>query len=223
MSLLMLRLAAWQFERLDERKLYVKQLSSELAGAGTPVDTADDLTGLTEYRKVVVRGQVSVENWVFVRNVLRDGVRGFQQLVPLRLADGTTVVVNAGFLTEDYGNDLQPQPSQPRVVSIVGVTREAQKTKGNVGGTQPFGSGTVPTMSAVDPARLQQFAGGAVAPLWIQQLEPRAEVPLTLPPPDLTEGPHFSYALQWVAFTLIITVGYSVLLYRVAREGSVRQ
>ena len=36
--------------------------------------------------------------------------------------------------------------------------------------------------------------------------------------PELSEGPHLGYAVQWFTFTTIAVVGYALLLRRVARD-----
>src|SRR5262249_56582355 len=38
---------------------------------------------------------------------------------------------------------------------------------------------------------------------------------IAVPPPELGEGPHLSYAFQWFTFTLIAIVGYPIILRRV--------
>jgi hypothetical protein len=41
-----------------------------------------------------------------------------------------------------------------------------------------------------------------------------------VPPPELSEGPHLSYAVQWFIFSTIAVVGYPVVLRRVViRRG----
>ena len=37
--------------------------------------------------------------------------------------------------------------------------------------------------------------------------------------PELSEGPHLGYAVQWFTFTTIAVVGYALLLRRVAGTG----
>jgi hypothetical protein len=39
-----------------------------------------------------------------------------------------------------------------------------------------------------------------------------------LPPPELTEGPHLSYAIQWFIFSSIAVIGYPLILRRRAGE-----
>jgi cytochrome oxidase assembly protein ShyY1 len=43
-------------------------------------------------------------------------------------------------------------------------------------------------------------------------------VPTVLDLPELDEGPHFSYAVQWFIFSTIAIVGYPLILRRNARE-----
>ena len=42
-----------------------------------------------------------------------------------------------------------------------------------------------------------------------------------VPPPDLGEGPHLGYAVQWFLFAAVGLVGYPFLLRRRAREAQV--
>lgn len=219
MSLLMVRLAIWQFDRLEERKESVAALRGELSGPGIAIASAADMTAAGPGRKVVLDGTVGVTHWIYVRNVLHEGIRGFYELVPITLTDGSVVVVNAGFLEEQSGKDDRSEPLlPPRPVRVIGLTRNSETSGGQIAERQYEGTGNVPTVTAVDTNKLATASGSEVAGLWVQQLEPRSEVPIPLPSPDLSEGPHFAYALQWLSFTAIITVGYGVLLFRVRRD-----
>lgn len=219
MSILMVRLAIWQFDRLDERKVEVAALRAELAGPPAVVDEAVDLGAIDANRKVEVRGTVDRSKWVFVRNVLQEGVRGYHELVPVTLADGSVVVVKAGFIEEEAGqDDIAARYGFPQPVAVIGLTRHGQSSIIQPTERQFGGDGNVATVGAVDFGQLSALAPGPLAPVWVQQLEPGLTDATVLPSPDLTEGPHLGYGLQWVSFTLIITVGYGFLLYRVATD-----
>jgi surfeit locus 1 family protein len=60
-----------------------------------------------------------------------------------------------------------------------------------------------------------------VLPLAIQLTEqdrpPPAALPVRLPPEELSEGPHLSYAIQWFTFATIAVVGAVILLRRERR------
>ena len=50
-----------------------------------------------------------------------------------------------------------------------------------------------------------------------QSPRPEGDLPIVLDPPELDQGPHLSYAVQWFIFTTIAIVGYLLILRRVAR------
>ena len=83
-------------------------------------------------------------------------------------------------------------------------------------------TGRLPNLARADIARFQQQVPEQLVPAWVQlQTEvprPTGRVPRTLPPPELTEGPHFSYAVQWFIFSTIAVVGYPLILRRRERE-----
>ena len=43
-------------------------------------------------------------------------------------------------------------------------------------------------------------------------------LPRRLPVPELSEGPHLSYAIQWFAFALILGIGYPLFVAKQERE-----
>jgi surfeit locus 1 family protein len=61
-------------------------------------------------------------------------------------------------------------------------------------------------------------------PVYLQLSEqdpPQVEgLPAPAPLPELSEGPHLGYALQWFAFATIALVGYVVLLRRGRRPAA---
>jgi surfeit locus 1 family protein len=44
-------------------------------------------------------------------------------------------------------------------------------------------------------------------------------LPRRLPPPELTNGPHLSYAIQWFSFAAIVLIGSFTLFRRTVRRG----
>ncbi|MEJ7584193.1 MAG: hypothetical protein WKF43_08930 [Acidimicrobiales bacterium] len=76
----------------------------------------------------------------------------------------------------------------------------------------------------MDVAHYARQIDAPVTLAWVQQraIVPAPDattiVPRTLGRPELDEGPHFSYAMQWFIFTTIALVGYPLILRRNARE-----
>jgi cytochrome oxidase assembly protein ShyY1 len=81
---------------------------------------------------------------------------------------------------------------------------------------------TSPTVSRVDLTQLAATLGEEVLPMYVLLAEQDPAQPNGLPRPaplpELTEGPHLSYALQWFAFATIAIVGLVVLVRRDLRD-----
>jgi cytochrome oxidase assembly protein ShyY1 len=88
------------------------------------------------------------------------------------------------------------------------------------GSARPDANGVVGRPS---PEGLRARLGTAVYPLAIQltdQDEPQpGDLPVPIGWPELSEGPHLSYAIQWFSFAAIAVVGAVVLLRRERRRA----
>lgn len=214
MSVLMLSLANWQHSRLDERKA----LNSEIkAGMAAPPVEIDSITvDAPAYTRVRVTGTWDPANTVYRRYVIVNGTQGFEMLEPMQVSGGL-IYVNLGFVPIEKGKDKPLDFAAQNIVTIEGLLREPIRTDKRVGTVDA--SPNVPTMTEVDTEKLEQVSGREVAPVWVQltsPVEPGGPVPLD--PPDLNEGPHFSYMLQWIAFTITIWIGWIVLCWRTVRK-----
>ena len=100
----------------------------------------------------------------------------------------------------------------------VGVVGLAQSTTGTA---KQAGRQQV-TIDHLDLRRYEKYSNLDLYPVALQliaQTPPQADdLPQPLDAPDLSEGPHFSYAVQWFIFTTIAVVGYPVILFKVARD-----
>ena len=60
---------------------------------------------------------------------------------------------------------------------------------------------------------------GDELPAWYAQaLGPADVIPVPDDPPDLGEGPHLGYAVQWFSFASIALIGWLVLMVRRPRN-----
>jgi surfeit locus 1 family protein len=96
---------------------------------------------------------------------------------------------------------------EPESGNVVGLALAAPRTRGDV-----------------DPAKLRDSLPYTLLPFIVQQLPDCAttapsNAPRRLPPPELTNGPHLSYVIQWFSFAVIILVGTAALLRRKVRRA----
>lgn len=214
------RLGEWQFHRLEDRRERNAIIErNEEAGPspvgdvlapGRPVARAD------EWRIVEASGTYAVDDTVIVRYRTRDGEAGVDVVVPLELADGTSLLVDRGwYATDNRGATTEDVPAPPEgEVSVTGWVR--QDAEGD--STQVTDKST----RAVDSEEIAQALDREVLGGWVdlRSETPEPQTPL-LPVelPELDEGPHFFYGLQWWFFGALAIFGFLFLIYDEMRGG----
>jgi surfeit locus 1 family protein len=141
---------------------------------------------------------------------------GSDVLTPLLLPDGRAVIVDRGWVPADAGGPPVPGAEPPGgVVTIDAVLLPFEASSETAGPTSD-------TITKVDLGLLQRRVDAPLLPMYIQlrsQSPPQAgRYPIPAALPELGEGPHFSYAIQWFSFATIALVGGAILLRRDLRE-----
>jgi cytochrome oxidase assembly protein ShyY1 len=219
----MINLGFWQLRRLDERRTFNHAVSTR--STETPAPLAEVLPPGTdpasvEWRRVTATGSYDTAATVLVRDRPLDGRPGWQVLTPLRLPDGTALVIDRGWVPGD-GDRGRPSfvPGPPSGdVSVVARLRVSQK-RPTFAASDPA-TGTLTEIGTIDVPRLARQSPYPLAPMYAELTEQRPAVgaggPVLLPMPQLDEGPHLSYAVQWFLFSACVPVGW-VLVVRKSR------
>ena len=160
--IMMINLGFWQLRRLHERKTYNASVRAnesqpaqpveDVLHSGDPVSVGHDLN----FRRVAATGTYDTSNEIIVRARSLNGTPGVWALTPLRLADGTGVVVLRGFLPSQGTLERVPADAEPPAgqVSITGLVQETQ-TRGAFGADRP-GRRRLATMARADVARIAE-------------------------------------------------------------------
>lgn len=202
-------LGFWQLRRLDERRARNDLVESRMDAPAVPVLEAE---GPLEYRRVSAEGRYDAAGEVLVRSRSLNASPGRWVLTPLVLDDGTAVVVNRGFVPN--GTDVPAPPEgEQRVEGMLRATEERDR----IGPRDPA-EGTLAELSRADLGRIQQQYDRPLFPFYLQRLDDSTDVPFPLPAPELDEGPHLGYAVQWFLFAAVGLVGWPLLLRRSAQE-----
>lgn len=218
----------WQLHRLSERR---DRNSTITDRSQLPVVEVQNLVKSTygfdvgkdiEFRAVRAVGVYLAEDEVLIRNRTYQGAAGYWVLTPLRLQTGDIVAVNRGWISHAAGTGAAPAEFAPATgeVQVVGLIRATVTAEG-LQQSDPSG-GVLAEMARPDLARLSQQLDGALLPVYVQlqaQTPSPGDLPVTVPPPDLGEGSHLAYAVQWFAFATIALVGYPLILRRLGRPG----
>jgi surfeit locus 1 family protein len=213
----------WQLDRLGERREQNDLIIARSQGAPTqlpiPTTVAADPTAF-EWLLVEFDAEWRTGDEVLLRGRSLQGAPGNDLLTPA-VFGGTTIIVNRGWVPLDLGGPpVGAADPTTSAVTIRGVLRTTQE-RGSFGPVDPP-TGRLDEVARVDVGRLAEQIEGPVYPMWVQLLDqqpPQADLPRSRPLPELGEGPHLSYAVQWFIFAGIVVVGYPILLRSTARPA----
>lgn len=216
---LCIRLGIWQLDRLAQRRAFNQQVLSMRAMPALDLNQQppDDISSM-EWRAVHIQGQYDFVNQVALRNQYNGDQYGYHLITPLRF-NGEAVLVDRGWIPAE-GNSTPAdwrKYDENGTVNITGQIRLGQ-TKARFGGVAdaPPADGTkLQIWNNADVTRIASQMPYPILPVYIQ---PNADASDTEPPipyqpeVEITEGPHFGYALQWFTFATILFVGYPFFL-----------
>ena len=128
------------------------------------------------------------------------------------LENSLFVAVNRGFIPRSVYLEANPENLFPPtgIVDVSGLVVAGKKDDRGYGDE----------MAEIDLEVLSDYWQIDLASVVLQGKELNAvnEIPIPLPFPDLTEGPHLSYAVQWFIFMTIALIGYPLVLRKVSKE-----
>ena len=219
----------WQLRRLDERRdrnaVIRERAAAPVAPASSvlnPDESVDEARAAAEWRNVEASGTYDAGAEVLIRNRSLDGAPGYHVVTPLVMADGTAVLVNRGWIPLSPEAGVAPEVPEPTPgeVTVVGRVRGSQE-RGALGPTDAA-DGTLEQLARVDVARIAQQVPYPLLPAYVEleSQDPAAPQPLPrlIPTPELDEGPHLAYAVQWFIFATLAVGGW-VLLVRRERQS----
>jgi len=201
----MVYLSLWPFHRLDERKTFnseVRERSSLDVVDVRTLDTSDPEA--VEWRSAGAKGTYLANEQVLIVNRSQGGFAGMNVLTPLLLDDGRAIIINRGFIALNATPPLAPQG----VVKVVGVLRSTEE---RTTGQAREASGELNEFFRLDIDRLQQQIEPELLNVaLVAEVSEPADDSTLLPvsPPELSEGSHLSYAIQWLIFSVAVIVGW---------------
>jgi surfeit locus 1 family protein len=225
---LCVRLGIWQLDRLAGRRVFNAHVLEMRALPALDLNASPgaDLAA-QEYRAVTVTGVYDFEHQVALRNqawmdpVTGETRGGYLLFTPLLLSDdGPAVFVDRGWIPA-AGNDTPAGWRQYDVAgeqTVSGIIRLGQTQAGLGGKNDPSLTAGETRRDFWFLANLDRLALQVPYPLlgvYVQPGTPAGQVAPPIPSQpevDLTEGPHFGYALQWFAFASILFFGYPFYL-----------
>ena len=228
---LFVSLGVWQLRRLEQRQTYNALLESRLEAQPQPFDllkerydlaASEEVENAAAYRRAEVTGRFDAENEVLLRSRALDGQPGYHVLTPLLLEGNRALLVDRGWVPFELDEPPIAQAAPPTgEVSVTGILFPAQAQPTGFGAKDPT-EGELDAVFYVNTERLEQQLPYRLEPIYLelgrQTPLQTSQLPVPPAPPQLTEGSHLGYALQWFSFAAIGVIGYGFLMRSVLKE-----
>lgn len=217
----MIRLGIWQLDRLAQRREFnarvLEWVNADMVALG-PNDLDQEFYDM-EYLTVSITGEYDFEHQVSMRLRQNGTQAGVSLMTPLKVVGTNTyILVERGWIPqEDAAREDWAQYDELGMVTVVGQIRRTELEPN-------FGSIANPTLEPgqtllegwymADVAEMERQMGLTLVPdVYIQQLPDDSMVGFPVRQAqevEITEGSHFSYAIQWFTFATILLVGYPI-------------
>lgn len=201
---LFVNLGFWQWHRGEHRQAI--WAAFQQVGPAVPA-TGRELLTLPRFTRVEVGGELDGAHQILLDNLSEGGRPGYEVLTPLKLADGTNLLVNRGWVPYTGHHDTLPDvalaPSGP--VQLRGRLDELPVPGLASGRVPPAATGPWPKLTSFPTLPdLGQALGTTLAPQ-VLLLDPDSGTGYVRhwQPPGIAPDRNFSYAIQWWAFAAV--------------------
>ena len=205
--------AQWQYNRGVDRHARNSMIEANIAAPIISLTSAASDLVKNEWRTVSTSGSFDASQTILLRNRYFEGKYGFEFLTLFTSSKGEKFWVDRGWIVA--GKDALTAPIIPNTpagtVEIIGRLRlDTSLPRGSFFALPASGSGLISKWNAQNEVVTEGFyldlLNGSTT-----DLTPNVAAQL----PELSDGPHMAYALQWVFFAGL--VGYGRILIRRAR------
>ncbi|KAI0082104.1 mitochondrial protein required for respiration [Panus rudis PR-1116 ss-1] len=220
-------LGTWQVERLKWKINLIDELEEKLERDPLTLPKQINLSAVPTfaYRRVLLKGKFDYSHAMLVGPRVRDGAHGYHLVVPLVRPDGSTVLVDRGFVSQEAVASSSWRREEGDV-QILGMLRTSQVRNKFTPDNHPEKG----EWYWADVSAMAEFAGGSAAnvqPVYIEEIfdghegeaSSRIEhgIPVGRPATVDVRNSHASYVATWYALSALTSVMFVRLLLKQRR------
>jgi cytochrome oxidase assembly protein ShyY1 len=220
LALLCIRLGQWQFHRLHDTEQSNAWIRTNLKAAPVPVgDVLAVDHGVPDNRvwtPVRATGTYDASATIVLRYQARDGRSGVDLVTPLVTDSGAALIVDRGWMATPNTGAMPADPPAPPAGRVT--------VSGYVQGDNPPIDATVVTDHSTRAISTQMIARSLGHPVYQGYVAATSETPPPARPlvpvqhPDLSNGPHLFYGIQWWFFSALAVFGFCYLVWDEMRK-----
>ena len=214
--------AQWQFSRGANQSATNKIIAANLDLPSLSMNEIKDLDAVSnQWRKVTQQGSFSQDKQELVRNRYHEGKFGFEVLTLFTATNGENFWVDRGWVAAGP-NAATPPTVEPVASGNLEITARIRSENLS---RQLQGSFFVTRATSEKPESITKLQGVEANAYYLDLLgSPDGNVkPLTeIELPELSNGPHYAYGIQWLAFALLALIGRFLLFRETKRLSLVK-
>ena len=204
---LFIELSGWQFDRYHQRIDRNDDFVTAIAGDPIPIENVSQMNNLKQWGKVSLSGQyLDAESKLVRKRYLKNSL-GFWVLTPFQLANKEIILVNRGWIpSANSSTSALAIPNSPtQQVLIEGFLQPMEKFKAS--------PADLPT-NQINDINIEKFKVNIYPNFYVQvgKSNPAEKDIGIIYLPEVSNGPHLSYAIQWILFALLLPIGWYILL-----------
>lgn len=197
--------AQWQYQRGVDRHARNTIIEKHIALAPTSLDSVKDSPLAAEWQSVTTQGVFDSTKQILLKNRYSEGFYGFEVLTLFTTPNNEKFWVDRGWVKAGAAATIAPTITPPPTtpVSITGRLRlDSSLPRGSFFALPADGSGLISKLDAQSQLDTEDYyidlLSGSESSL-------TPAVPAQLP--ELSDGPHMAYALQWLFFGGLVIYG----------------
>jgi cytochrome oxidase assembly protein ShyY1 len=212
LGVVFVNLGEWQLDRLAQRKERNATTISNEKKQIQPYEQVftHTITDADQWQRVEARGTFDADHQFVARYRSNGDADGYEVVTPLQTASGV-VLVDRGFIPLERGAQIPSVAPPPPTGDVTVVGHVRRNEKGRRTATTPVDNQMrLINSDAIAAALPYPVASGYIGLLTVRPEQQGGFQPIQLP--ELSEGPHFWYAVQWFMFTAVAVAGIVVFI-----------
>lgn len=195
----------WQFQRGIDRQDRNQAIESQLELTTVELEDIDRDFANFEWRTVSASGSFDSTKQILLKNRYFEGVYGYEVLTRFTADDGRSFWVDRGWVKAGKDATTAPEVTAPPIgqVSITARLRlDRSLPQGAFFALPESGGGMISKLNAQADSNSEGFYLDLLSGS-VPSLAPKVAAQL----PELSDGPHLAYSLQWIFFAGLIIYG----------------
>ncbi len=197
--------AQWQYQRGVDRHARNALIETRIGFDPQPLSTVDKAPQRYEWQSVTTTGSFNQNEQILLRNRYSEGVYGFNVLTIFTSSDNKRFWVDRGWVKAGITATTPPavRKTPAGVVEITGRLRlDSSLPRGSFFALPANSTGLVSKLNAQSQSKTEDFYLDLLS-----GSEPSLTPEVVSQLPELIDGPHMAYALQWVFFAGLVIYG----------------